>query len=176
MAPAKRVPDSVVLDAIWSWAGRVTEAAASIGMPRSHYYERLWEAGLTKATLDVLRETGRLLVVDSSGEREHTPASGVPRYVQPKNYVPQRDEAPASNFSGMSIAAAPRRAVIRPWRPKPSKATQRAYERAVIDLAEAGFDTDKDALLDALAESEQFRAFVVELLRALEEKQKGGAR
>jgi hypothetical protein len=155
MGQGKRVPETVVLDAIWSWTGLVTEAAASIGMPRSHYYERLREAGVTKEAQDILRSTGRLVLYTASGEREYAPSPGSQRYVQPKNYVPQRDEAPVTKFSDMT-AAAPR--------------------RAVIDLAEAGFDTDKDALLDALAESEQFRAFVVELLRALEEKQKGGAR
>lgn len=161
---------TVLLDALWAWTGHVTDAAASIDMHRGHYYERLKGAGVDKASLKELRDTGRLVLHRTSGDQEYEPTSGTQRYVQPKNYVPSQNESPRSNLSDMSTATetAPnlRRVALRAWRPKPSELTTLNFERAVLELRAIGLVTDKDALLDALADSIHFQAFLHEQIGA----------
>ena len=158
----KHYSDTAILDALWSWSGRVAEAAASIGMNRGTYYERLDALAIKGDRLAALRETGQLRLSDGS---DYVPSAGVVRYVQPKESVPVISDPPLHNFQGTVEHATTGRSVPvtqpkRSWLPKPTRSATLIFDRAILELAEVGKDTTRDGLLEALAHSEHFLAFV----------------
>jgi hypothetical protein len=175
-----RHTDASILDALWSWCGHVTEAAAAIGMVRSAYYERLPGLGVGAEQLRLLRETGRLELSGPSGTTEYVPSPGTVRYIQPLQdslLVRMQSGDPPHTFganvsaSNQAVSTGGRRLN---WRPAPSRATTIAFEQAVIDLARVGKDVTKDSLLDAIASSSHFQTFMAELVALYRTKEEMG--
>jgi hypothetical protein len=65
---------------------------------------------------------------------------------------------------GMVVDAAPVTILKRAWVAKPSRSATLRVDRALLELAEVGKDTDRDAFLEAFLQSDHFEAFKAEIV------------